>query len=204
MGKLYTLINNEFEYTMSFFQFLHPMFKDEETKSIANNPGNVQKPKTPTMFLRLDNVFKGSTPQKPQHCPVLKFKEGIWADLGHGNTSTGMTPDTGTWNQSKFFIIIPEGPYYAPLRNYVGSRKSFINSELIIQTKIKEALFDYMTYTFKNCKIEGVSIDHQDQQLELILTSDIIKLAIKEVDPLTEIIGGTKVSEVNIPENKVC
>ena len=61
-----------------------------------------------------------------------------------------------------------------------------------------------MTYTFKNCKIEGVSIDHQDQQLELILTSDIIKLAIKEVDPLTEIIGGTKVSEVNIPENKVC
>jgi|GEM_PF-6098623 len=188
---------------MSFFQFLHPMFKDDQ-KIITNRSGANPKPKTPTMFLRLDSLFKGVTPKKPQHCPVLKFKEGIWANLGPEHSATGMTPDTGTWNQSKFFIIIPEGPYYAPLRNYVGSRKSILNAELVIQTKIKEELFDSMIYTFKNCKLEGVSIDHEEQQLELILTSDIVKLAIKEVDPLTEIIGGTKVSEINIPENKVC
>ena len=187
---------------MSFFQFLHPMFKDEQKSKIANNSG--QKPKTPTMFLRLDDLFKGVTPKKPQHCPVLKFKEGIWAELGPENSSTRITPDAGTWSQSKFFIVVPEGPYYAPLRNCVGSRKAFANAELVVQTKIKESLFDSMIYTFKNCKIEGVAIDHEEQQLELILTSDIIKLAIKEIDPITEIIGGTKVSEINIPENKVC
>ncbi len=185
---------------MSFFQFLHPMFKDDDNASANDN----KKQRTPTIFLQLDDLFAGVSVQKPKHCPVFKFKEGIWADFDTPTAPPSITPEPGSWNQSKFFVVIPEGPYYAPLRNYVGSRKMFKKAELVVQTKVKEVLMDSMTYTFQCCRIEGVAIDHEEKRLELILMSDIIKLAIKAVDPITDQVGGMKVSEVNVPENKVC
>lgn len=192
---------------MSFFNFLHPMFADNKDKKSFQNATEkhqIQKPKTPTMFLQLDNLFAGVTKTKPLHAPVFTFKEGMWTDLDHESKASSLTPDYGSWNQSKFFMVIPEGPYYSEMRNHVGQKIVFNKAEFIVETLIKGALFDYMTYTFSNCRMDAVAIDHDEQQLEIILSCDIIKLAIKEIDPLTQIIGGTKVSQINIPKNEVC